>query len=361
MARTRPRILAILVLVATAAAFLQIGGASWDVTSHILLKPETFFTPSHAILYFGAVLSGVAAIGGRLFVSRFRSWNSPFNTVFKILIIGSAIEMVAGPSDFAWHNAFGVDGLLSPPHLLLAIGILTNSIAPPIGLWRLSNHVPSFRKIAKVALVPAFASLWFSSIWFAYMFSLPISNGIHFHFNPNPDLAVVVAATVIPAMSAIVFVAARRTIGKLGAISTGIVLVGMNIFANILPSQLLTPFLPYYMTVAVPMVVAGVLPTTSRNGRLELLAGAIIGSIYYILCYPLLPMTFANILGSPNASVADRLPSFLATLPSVLTATLAPAAAMGAIGSIIILRIARERQPEAKSIDEGSIGSRVKS
>ncbi|MDQ3562234.1 MAG: hypothetical protein M3382_04470, partial [Thermoproteota archaeon] len=30
-------------LVATAGGLLQIGGASWDVTSHILRQPETFF------------------------------------------------------------------------------------------------------------------------------------------------------------------------------------------------------------------------------------------------------------------------------------------------------------------------------
>ena len=31
-------------------------GASWDITSHLLRTPETFFTPSHGILYLGAEL-----------------------------------------------------------------------------------------------------------------------------------------------------------------------------------------------------------------------------------------------------------------------------------------------------------------
>jgi hypothetical protein len=52
-------------LVATAGAFLQIAGVSWDVTSHILREPETFFTPSHTVLYAGAGLAAIASgIGG---------------------------------------------------------------------------------------------------------------------------------------------------------------------------------------------------------------------------------------------------------------------------------------------------------
>ena len=43
----------LLLTIATAGAFLQIGGTSWDVTSHIMKEPETFFTPSHAVLYTG--------------------------------------------------------------------------------------------------------------------------------------------------------------------------------------------------------------------------------------------------------------------------------------------------------------------
>jgi hypothetical protein len=55
-------------LVATAGGILQISGASWDITSHILREPETFFTPSHMVLYTGAGLTTIAAIIG-IFIS----------------------------------------------------------------------------------------------------------------------------------------------------------------------------------------------------------------------------------------------------------------------------------------------------
>src|ERR671914_2208578 len=113
-------ILAILVI-ATAGAFLQIGGASWDITSHIMEEPETFFTPSHTVLYTGVGLLTVAAgIGGVLLIKNKELKGKSYATAFKLLIMGSTISLVAGPSDFLWHEAFGVDGLLSPPHLALA-------------------------------------------------------------------------------------------------------------------------------------------------------------------------------------------------------------------------------------------------
>jgi len=49
---------------ATAGGILQIGAASWDITSHILRQPETFFTPSHTVLYTGVGLTTIAAILG---------------------------------------------------------------------------------------------------------------------------------------------------------------------------------------------------------------------------------------------------------------------------------------------------------
>jgi hypothetical protein len=45
-----------ILIIGTAGSFLQIGGTSWDITSHIMQEPETFFTPSHTVLYTGVGL-----------------------------------------------------------------------------------------------------------------------------------------------------------------------------------------------------------------------------------------------------------------------------------------------------------------
>ncbi|MDQ3836940.1 MAG: hypothetical protein M3270_08410, partial [Thermoproteota archaeon] len=128
---------------ATAGGILQIGGASWDVTSHILRQPETFFTPSHTVLYTGVGLTTIAAIIG-IYISlknREEVRGKSFYAALKLLMIGVAIQLVSGPGDFMWHSVFGVDGLMSPPHLALATGILINSIATVVGLARIMPRI----------------------------------------------------------------------------------------------------------------------------------------------------------------------------------------------------------------------------
>jgi hypothetical protein len=329
-------------LVATAGGILQIGGASWDITSHILRQPETFFTPSHAVLYTGAGLTIIAAAIGLIVSLKNREEvrNRSFYTAFKLLIIGAAIQLVSGPGDFMWHSTFGVDGLMSPPHLSLATGILVGTIATVVGLARILPHIESKRnqKLAKIAMVPAFAALWFSTIWYIFFFVLPLSNGQHFTFNPNPAAAIVIAITALPFMSAVIFLASARTIGRLGAsAAVAGVVISMNVLANIVPAyQFLGSFLPWQLLTIIPAIVGADIALHKMRPRTGMItAGAFIGITFYIFNYPMLPMAFAEALHQPNASIDDILPSMSATLPYVIGMTAIPSALVGVIGMII--------------------------
>ena len=329
-------------LVATAGGILQIGGASWDVTSHILRQPETFFTPSHTILYTGAGLTTIAAIIG-IFISlknkeeiRSRS----FYTAFKLLIIGAAIQLVSGPGDFVWHSVFGVDGLMSPPHLALATGILINAIAAVIGLARILSHMQSKKNqtLVRTALIPAFAAMWFSSIWYIFMFVLPLSNGEHFNFNPDPAAAVLIATIALPFVSAMIFLISARTIGRLGAASAvaGVV-ISMNVLANIAPAyQSLGAFLPWQLLAIIPVIIGADIAIHRAGPQTGMIvAGALIGITFYIFNFPMLPMTFAELLNQPNLSIDDILPSMYASLSQVIIMTAAPSVLFGIVGTLI--------------------------
>ena len=50
-----------ILIVSALGSFIQIAGASWDITSHLLNQPESFFTPSHTMLYTGIGLIVVSA------------------------------------------------------------------------------------------------------------------------------------------------------------------------------------------------------------------------------------------------------------------------------------------------------------
>ncbi len=333
-------------IIATAGAFLQIGGTSWDVTSHLLLQPETFFTPSHTVLYTGiGLLTITAGLGGALLIKNKDIATKSFFTSFKLFIIGSAISLVAGPSDFLWHETFGVDGLLSPPHLTLITGMLINAVGVVLGITRIIVHVPPLKhKLIKAIMIPAFAALWFTTTWYVYMFSLPFSNGEHFRFNLDPIVASLIALIALPLLSSTIFLTASKAIGRFGAASAVVVLVvGMNIFANIIPAgNILTPLLPWYSMISIlPVIVADLVLNSSTikskigNLRTEIVTGMIVGSIFYVLNYPMLTWTFSLPLNMPLESINNILPNFVNSLPIVLAITLGAGAVMGMIGAII--------------------------
>lgn len=352
-------------LIATAGGILQIGGASWDITSHIMRKPETFFTPSHAVLYAGAGLTVIAATIGLLLSLKNRKEirGRSFQIAFKLLTIGAAIELVSGPGDFMWHSTFGVDGLMSPPHLSLATGILVSTFAVMAGLARMLPYIESKRnqKLAKIAMVPAFASLWFSSIWYIFFFVLPLSNGLHFTFNPDPSVAIVIATTALPFVGAMIFLVSARTIGRLGA-ATAVtaVVISMNLLANIVPAyQFLGSFIPWQLLAVIPAVVAADIAIHKQSraksstgiARMATIgAGTLIGITFYVFNYPMLPMAFAVALNQPNASIADTLPSMNATLWQVIGMTAVPSALAGIVGAIAGAKMTRRIttvQPQA--------------
>jgi hypothetical protein len=348
-------------IIATAGAFLQIGGTSWDVTSHLMLQPETFFTPSHAVLYTGVgLLTITAGLVGALLIKNKDLGTKSFSTSFKLFIMGSVISLVAGPSDFLWHETFGVDGLLSPPHLALITGMLINAVGVVIGITRIIVHIPPLKqKLIKATMIPAFAALWFTTTWYVYMFALPFSNGEHFQFNLDPNVATLIALIALPLLSSVIFLTAAKAIGRFGAASAVVVLVaGMNIFANIIPTgNILTPLLPWYSMISIlPGILADLILNSSiikskiGSLRREIISGMIVGSIFYILNYPMLTWTFSLLLNIPLESINNILPNFVNSMPAVLAITLVPGAIIGMIGAVIsfkIINVPRSSQYQA--------------
>lgn len=343
-----------MLIIATCGSFLQIAGTSWDVTSHIMQEPETFFTPSHTVLYAGVGLLTIAAgTSGFLLIRNNELRGRSFATPMKLLIIGSTISLAAGPSDFLWHEIFGVDGLLSPPHLALITGMLINAVATVVGLARIGVHVTSSsrQRLIKAAMVPAFAALWFTTIWYVYMFSLPFSDGENFQFNLNPNIASLIAIVTLPLLSSIIFLTASKSIGKFGAGTiVSALVVGINIFANIVPSQgMMISILPWYFIIAIlPALIADIILNNSTiKSKLglrasELIAGILVSSVFYIFNYPMLTWAFAIPLDMPIANlqgmqaVASLTSNFLSTLPAMLSITLVPAALMGLLGALFV-------------------------
>ena len=77
------------------------GRGSWDITTHLLGAPETFFSPPHTVLYSGVGIGVIAAVLASVTLFKNRELrNSTLSLGMKLIIIGSIIQIFAGPSDY---------------------------------------------------------------------------------------------------------------------------------------------------------------------------------------------------------------------------------------------------------------------
>jgi len=278
---------------------LSMWGASWDITSHLLRTPETFFTPSHGVLYLGVGISLLSAILGlSVIITRKDVQGKSFVFGSKIIIMGSVMQIIAGPGDFYWHELFGIDGLLSPTHLTLALGIMIVSIGSIIGMARVYFEVKEKRSFLKIILPVSFGVFWFSVMWLIFFFILPISEGDTHNFNPNPYVALGIGIALLPFSFSLVFWMVSKTINKFGAASlSALVFLGMNITSNIFTTEKLLFYSPWFIAPMVSAIVADYLLNKKSNhkflyNKLDKISGAILGSMFFMFCFPMLAMTF---------------------------------------------------------------------
>ena len=110
-------------------------GLYWDVSWHISIGRDTFWTPAHMATYFCGVLAGVSCaylILSTTF-SRNRREREAAVTIWGfrgplgafICAWGGFAMLTSAPFDNWWHSAYGLDvKILSPPHVLLLTGML---------------------------------------------------------------------------------------------------------------------------------------------------------------------------------------------------------------------------------------------
>ena len=110
-------------------------GGYWDISWHISIGRDTFWTPAHMAVYLAGVLAGIASGYTILKTTFSASSESRASSVsvwgFRgplgcfIAAWGGIAMLTSAPFDNWWHNAYGLDvKIVSLPHSILAAGEL---------------------------------------------------------------------------------------------------------------------------------------------------------------------------------------------------------------------------------------------
>ena len=327
--------------IALVGASLSMWGASWDITSHLLRTPETFFTPSHGVLYTGVGICLISAILSLVLLGTKKEYRSrSFTFGSKIIIAGAIAQIIAGPGDFYWHELFGIDGLLSPTHLALALGIMMASIGSTIGFGRMYFEMNRKNNFLKIILPISFGIFWFSVMWLIFFFVLPISEGDTHDFNPDQYVAATLGIAFLPFGYSLAFWAAAKTMGRFGGASAAaLVFLTMNITSNIFTSENLLQFLPWYMAGITSAIIADYIlnkkeKSTFLQNHSAKISGAILGSMFFIFSFPMLAMTFLEFYVFNDVFPYDVIHTSSTTLANIWLMTIIPGAISGIIGMV---------------------------
>ena len=320
---------------------LAAAGGSWDITNHLLNKPETFFAPPHAILYSGVAS---AVVGTVLVFSASKSGGAGATDRMiwpaKLVIVGVVMLISAAPVDFGWHSAFGLDGLLSPPHFVLVSGMVIGSVGALAGLAQSTKRLPS------VLIVIAILPIWLAASGMIDMFSLPFSETEHFNFNPHPTLGVTVATLAFPFLISACLIGSSALAGKrFGVLSmAGAAFIIIGVLTSIIPNSALTPTIPFYITSIIPIVAADALLAFSRSRFSLYAAGTIVSIAFFMLYYPLITYTYNEVFESKVVWPSLIAQIYFEMIQNVFPLVAIPTAAMGILGALLIDRLARNKK-----------------
>ena len=220
-------------------------GAYLDAWAHVhLTELESFFTPWHGVLYSG--FFAVAALTAAPLLRRRapgRAWNEALPAGYDLSLVGVLAFLLGGVLDMIWHIVFGieadVEALLSPSHLVLAVGstlILTGPLRsawgrPETGSWR----------AARPMMLSASFLLSSISFWTLYMHPLSRPWAALGNKPTVPGLAVAAADPIgmKDGLIGALYIAHGMGVGSIllqSAVLTGLVLLLVRRWGSALPA-----------------------------------------------------------------------------------------------------------------------------
>jgi hypothetical protein len=169
----------------TLVFFIGLSGTFYDISYHLTHKVDTFFQPGHFLIYSSIFLSVV--LGVVLYLK----------TRFKLLMVIGGLFLGFGGVDLLWHNTFGFDSFLSPPHLML----MSTAV---IGTWVMFRKFTEL-KIKSGAIISLTGMLLgMTLLLLAFSMTFPRSSSTGYYVMPPREVSVLAAFVLLPVTSVMI-------------------------------------------------------------------------------------------------------------------------------------------------------------
>lgn len=152
------------------AAVCVMIGVYWDISWHMSIGRDSFWTPAHLLIQAGGLIAGLSSgyVALRTTFGKdpaahdqavsFWGFRAPLGA--WVCIWGCAAMLTSAPFDNWWHDAYGLDvRIISPPHSVLALGIGAIGVGALLLSLAWQNRASKFQQRAMWLLIVAGAVL----------------------------------------------------------------------------------------------------------------------------------------------------------------------------------------------------------
>ena len=289
-------------------------GGHWDISWHMSIGRDTFWTPAHIMIQLNGVLVGIAC-GYMILATTFggdavaqsasvKIWGFRGPLGAFIATWGCIAMLTSAPFDNWWHNAYGLDvKIVSPPHTLLSLG----SFAIKLGALALMAGMMN-RATDEVRRTLAWLSVFVGADCVVQMGTMltDATWPVNLH---NAGSYLAVALLVPPALIGTSWGLARRWACTSIAAAYTVILLAFEWILPLIPAepklgpvyQNITHLVPLHfpLLLIVPAVVLDLLWRDSENWnrwKLALVSGPVFLLVFLAAQWP-----FANFLMTPAA------------------------------------------------------------
>jgi hypothetical protein len=196
------------------AVLSSVVGGAWDISWHESIGRDSFWTTPHLLIQLCGIIAGIGC--GYLILATTFQKDSPLRAysvsmwgfrgpMGAFLCAWGAVCMIASaPFDNWWHSAYGLDvKILSPPHVLLALGMMAIRFGAVVMILSEMNRAQGeYRKKLEWLLFFGFIFFFGMTVGIAQEYTVrPFMHGARFY---------IVAALIAPILMAAIVSATKH-------------------------------------------------------------------------------------------------------------------------------------------------------